>query len=351
MSDCAEQVIPSGEDFWVKNEIKTFLEYEICIRNERKLNSEYVDRLLEIISEIDQMEEQWGYEKDICNTSEMIISKIQFGMKWSEAFESIAPDAKFRVEDKPRYKGFLLNTLEKYQHEIIRCINNLPRLSQFCLAGARAEGDLSSVYSWWGRVEERNSGKLKKDWIVNASKIVIKKEVDEDWGDVISKSSIDDDPFPIATPRLISTFSRLSQSEKVEELHRLYRDDAIGSSKYMKNIEFYKELDRLDSCVDCASSDCVNGNKKKSFFELIKSVLKLTKDIAGEVIGLDQVEPALVGLMCWDARKGGRTIDQAVEKVMAEISAEPFSEKGVVTHDKFKDWQGKINKKINAGRL
>lgn len=345
MSDCAEKVVPSGEDFWVKNEIKTFLEYEICIRNERKLNSEYVDRLLGIISEIDQLEEQWGYEKDICNTSEVIISKIQFGMKWSEAFESIAPDAKFRVEDKSRYKGFLLNTLEKYQHEIVRCINNLPRLSQFCLAGARAEGDLSSVYSWWGRVEERNPEKPKKDWIVNASKIVIKKEVDEDWGGVISKSSIDDDPFPIETPRLISYFYRLSQQEKVEELHGLFRDNAISPSKYMKCMEFYKELDGINLGMDFAPSDFKSKRKKE------KNLFELAKSVAGEVIGLEQVEPALVGLMCWDARKGGRTIDQAVEKVMAEISVESFSEKGVDTHGKLKGWQEEINKKINAGRL
>lgn len=347
MSDCAEKVVPSGEDFWVKNEIKTFLEYEICIRNERKLNSEYVDRLLGIISEIDQLEEQWGYEKDICNTSEVIISKIQFGMKWSEAFECIAPDTKFRVEDKSRYKGFLLNTLEKYQHEIIRCINNLPRLSQFCLAGARAEGDLSSVYSWWVRVEKRNPGKPRRDWIVNASKIVIKKEVDEDWGNVISKSSIDDDPFPIETPKLISYFSMLSQQEKVEELHGLFQGDAISSSKYMKCIEFYKELDGIDLGMDFSSSDFKSKSKKeKSLFELVKSV-------AGEVIGLEQVEPALVGLMCWDARNrlgtGPLAIQEIKENILKIKGLEEDSEDKM--HGKITKWLDLVSGRVNAGKF
>ncbi|POZ61415.1 hypothetical protein C2I19_13810 [Chromobacterium alticapitis] len=85
--------------------------------------------------------------------------------------------------------------------------------------------------------------------------------------------------------------------------------------------------------------------------EWLKNLFALSKSIAGEVIGLEQIEPALVGLMCWDARKGVRTIDQAVEKVMAEISAESLSENGVVTHDKFKGWQGEMNKKINAGKF
>ncbi|MCD4499666.1 hypothetical protein [Chromobacterium vaccinii] len=346
------------DDSFIKREIKNFIEYEICLRHERKENSGFIDRLLEIIKEVDQLAKESGYGEELYKVSELLISKVQFGEGWAEVIGFDDPDVSYFFKDIDKYLEFANGVIETYQQEVSDCINGLPKLKQYKLAMLRPESDLAEVYYWWCRVMKRNEGRDEKDWVIRSEVRIEKSEYDlGEEGCAVVKRQVSVDPFPKKTPDVLGTWfwdlMKLNEEDRSKEVMRQRKNKKFSNNKKYSGNKFDQLLEVFDAWDAAEPRVGFEWDETKESYisktEGMEELFKKFREVEGEVIMPRQVEPALVGLMCWDARKVGRTIDQAVEKVMTDVSAECWNEKGVDVHDKFISWQGEMNKKINAG--
>ena len=354
MNVCDLKELSAMNEGIVKREIKEFLSYEICIRHERKNNPTFIDRLLEIKGEVDQIADKAGYGGEVFSVYELLISRIQFEEAWIEAIGLDDPEVSYLFDDLGKYLIFVDGVFEKYGVELANCVNNLPTLQQYKLAEFRGESNLENVLSWWLRVKKRNEGAKEKDWVVGAKMREAERKIDLDDGrDMVIKYQVSEDPFPELAPELLNVLIwklvRMSIEERGAELEKLRASGEVKFNKYKMIIKCFDAWDRVEE-----NSNLEPGEEQGEFVPGMDSLRKLYESLRnaeGVLVRPVQVERALVGLMCWDARERLGTGPLAIEEVKAKfLNAAQITEDDAM-HERMEQWLEDISKKIKEGEF
>ncbi|OQS35152.1 hypothetical protein B0T40_13370 [Chromobacterium haemolyticum] len=310
------------DDSFIKREIKNFIEYEICLRHEKKYNSEFIEKLLRIIKDVDLIEEEAGYDGRFYKLSALLILKAQFGEEWNDiiGFDDLYLQSFF--EDVNKYLEFVDDIFEKYKQEIIDCINHLPKLRQYRLDQWRPESDLTEVYYWWCRVMKRNEGLDEKDWVIRSKNKIEESEYNlGEEGFVVVKREVSEDPFPEMTPDALGAWfwdlMKLDEEDRSREIMRQRKDKEFSNNKFSQLLKMFDAWDAAEPRIGFEWDE--NKNAYFSNAEGMEGLFKKFREVEGDVIMPRQVEPALIGLMCWDTRNRLGIGPRAIQEVQGKI--------------------------------
>ncbi|WP_225548041.1 hypothetical protein [Chromobacterium violaceum] len=340
--------------------IKEILEYAILSRHDGKKLRLAVEEILKIKKEIMKVGNEEGFAHRSKDVADFIIHYIQVKRKLKTVLEGFGFDVQGPSSDKDIH-AFTRRMLRKHHLNIKKHIKTSKVVERYLFEdlvwydtveelypGANLiwPVDIEGIYRWWCEVKRVSRERGEE---INPA-VLVEIHYDE------SSRSFRNGSVPGGAPRLCSDWflelyyldpiKRLIKIESLIEENFLTHSRAIGVKKLLKQMDnsfLYKKM-----LYGTAERDEVFIWEMEKLFKSPKS---RAFDIArgGLPLKSNQVEPALIGLMCWDARKEGRTIGHAVEMIMTRVSAEWACDNDA--HGKFKRWQGWMNKKIRAGKF
>ncbi|WP_155416937.1 hypothetical protein [Chromobacterium violaceum] len=345
----------ASDDWREMSLLKDIIEYEILLRHDGERLTQSIaelNRIKKEVYEICQIYEldEWDQERIF----EFLFYYIQTGRKLWTYLDELG--LKYDEVFDNGYYVFIYKVLKYFHLRVRAAVRNSKVLQQFCFESDKVgnRNDLENIYSWWCYVTDKNVRK-ENGW---KGKVCATKVVYQDMGGgekIYYREGWDNPGFvPKRCKSLIMDLYWSDQKSRDAKLKKLCQDEVIKK----KNLfACHAMLELMDESSSHKKDFLRYRDRDQSILaEYDKRISALRKDAFAPVRGrfamkTNQVGPRLVGLMCWDARKEGRTIDQAVEKVMTDISAEYWSEKGGEVHSKLINWQGEVNKRINAGEF